>query len=63
MTTFTDVDAHAARTSAYPQRSEDSRRGDLLMALSAINFGGYDGATTTSVPVGNTGTTSTGESL
>ena len=32
-------------------------------AISAINFGGYAGAYPTSVPVGNTGTTSTGHSL
>ena len=32
-------------------------------AISAINFGGYAGAYPTSVPIGNTGTTSTGHSL
>lgn len=32
-------------------------------AISAINFGGYAGAYPTSVPVGNTGTTSTGHSV
>ena len=32
-------------------------------AISAINFGGYAGAYPSSVPVGNTGTTSTGHSV
>lgn len=58
-----DVIANAERTGACPQRSEDSRRGSPLVALAAINFGGYGGAATTSVPVGNTGTTFTGQSL
>ena len=33
------------------------------VALAAINFGGYCGAYSTSVPVGNTGTTSTGQGV
>lgn len=55
--------ANAERSGACPQRSEDSRRGAPLMALPAINFGGYGGVGTTSVPVGNAGTTFTGQSL
>lgn len=58
-----DVMANAERSGACPQRSEDSRRGTPLVAFSAINFGEYDGAGTTSVPVGNTGTTFTGQGL
>lgn len=55
--------ANAVRSSACPQHSEDSRLGAPLAALSAINFGGYCGAGTTSVPVGNTGTTSIGQGV
>lgn len=50
------VIANTERSGACPQRSEDSRLGTPLVALPAINFGGYAGACTTSVPVGNTGT-------
>lgn len=61
--TASDAVANAERAGACPQRSEDSHRGAPLVALLAINFGGYGGAGTTSVPVGNTGTTSIGQSL
>ena len=38
--------------------------GDTSAAVeAAINFGGYSGAYPTSVPVGNTGTTSTGQGV
>lgn len=63
MKTRTNVEFTAGRSGACPQRSEDSRRGALSVVFFAINFGGYCGASTTSVPVGNTGTTSTGQSL
>ena len=56
----------AAQASACPQRSEDSRlhaQRYAAIALVAINFGGYCGAYPSSVPVGNTGTTSTGRDL
>lgn len=58
-----DAAANAERTGACPQRSEDSRRRTPLLALDAINFGGYSDAGTSSVPIGNTGTTSIGQSL
>lgn len=54
------IQADEKRSGACPQRSEDSRQRASLKALFAINFGGYCGAYTSSVPVGNTGTTSTG---
>ena len=56
----TAIQADEKRSGACPQRSEDSRQSASLNALFAINFGGYCGAYTSSVPVGNTGTTSTG---
>ena len=51
---------------ACPQRSEDSRlhlQGLVELLIFAINFGGYCGAYPSSVPVGNTGTTSTGQGV
>lgn len=54
------IQADEKRSGVCPQRSEDSRQSASLNALSAINFGGYCGAYPSSVPVGNTGTTSTG---
>ena len=50
---------------ACPQRSEDSRaqaQRHVVLKHRAINFGGYCAAYASSVPVGNTGTTSTGQS-
>lgn len=54
------IEAGERCSGGCPQRSEDSRQSTSLNTLSAINFGGYCGAYPSSVPVGNTGTTSTG---
>ena len=54
------IQANEKRSGVCPQRSEDSRQSASLNSLFAINFGGYCGAYPSSVPVGNTGTTSTG---
>jgi hypothetical protein len=57
------VTTQQVRSGACPQRSEDSRRGTPQVTCSAIKFGGYCGACTACVPVGNTGTTSTGQGV
>lgn len=57
------IQADEKCSGACPQRSEDSRQSASLTPLSAINFGGYCGAYPSSVPVGNTGTTSTGQGI
>lgn len=54
------IQADEKHSGVCPQRSEDSRQSASLDALFAINFGGYCCAYPSSVPVGNTGTTSTG---
>lgn len=53
----------ARARSAAAQASACGSAAQGAQAQSAINFGGYVGAYPSSVPVGNTGTTSTGYSV
>lgn len=53
---------HGGARCACPQRSEDSRSETSPWSF-AIEFGGYCAAYPTYVPVGNTGTTSTGRGV